>query len=120
MTYRLPNFNLSCKIYAVDGDPDHPRVVTDCNLAAGIRSRVLQGNTDVLDAPVAVMQLLLPAGTDVRDEDGASASPDIVEVPLGSGRTYLVVYVDDARKGFPTEYRWALLAKRAPWPEPIP
>jgi hypothetical protein len=69
-------------------------------------------------------QLLLPAGTDIRDWacwDGlAMDQPDVVEAPRGTGRYYTVIQVDDVAKGFPNEYRVAFIAKGAYWPIPIP
>lgn len=85
------------------------------------------------DAPTAYTstpQLLLPAGTDVRD-GSTGGEADIIEVPAGSGRWYSVMSVDDMGKGFPNEHRFALLHKiyerlnpilflGANWPTPIP
>jgi hypothetical protein len=69
------------------------------------------------------MQLLLPPLTDIRDNLCLTGS-DAVEVPLGSGRWYLVVFVDDFGKGFANEHRGAMIVKPpsgAPlWPSPIP
>jgi len=69
------------------------------------------------------MTLLLPAGTDVRDAWCASGE-DAVEVPVGSGRFYRALYVDDIGKGFSNEHRAVLLTKRGNalglWPTPVP
>jgi hypothetical protein len=71
----------------------------------------------------------LPAGTDIRDEGVDPGVADCVEVPAGSGRFYLVDYVDDVAKDFPNEYRIAVLVKVGGagffptfplWPQPIP
>lgn len=76
--------------------------------------------------------LLVPAGTDIRDfACGISYPYDLVEVPSGSGRWYIVGIVDDVGKGFPNEYRMAYLTKccdtvdpnnniGSNWPVPIP
>jgi hypothetical protein len=66
------------------------------------------------------MELLVEKGTDIRD-GSATVRGDTVECPAGTGRFYRVGYVDDVAKGFPNEYRVALLSKRGPsWPTPIP
>jgi hypothetical protein len=70
------------------------------------------------------MVLLLPKGTDVRDELNATGR-DGVECPAGSGRFYEVIFVDDIGKGFPNEHRGATMEKTfgpgpTEWPTPIP
>lgn len=55
-----------------------------------------------------LMELLLPAGTDVRAPWNAG-KPDLVECPAGSGRFYAVAWVDDIGKNFPNEHRIAWL-----------
>jgi hypothetical protein len=131
MAFSVPTFGLTCNLYR---GPWTARVLASspvCNLAYGRRI------TTPLDiAPVAgddisnLMQLLLPALTDVRDVSNA-VTPDVVEVPAGSGRWYGVVTVDDVGKGFPNEYRLAALIKIYEaldplaypglfWPVPIP
>jgi hypothetical protein len=80
------------------------------------------------------MYLAVPKLTDIRDgikevNPPAAAPNDVVEVPAGSGRFYAVVWVDDVGKGFPNEYRNALigvvrgvgLVPQLPlWPTPYP
>jgi hypothetical protein len=59
-------------------------------------------------------------GTDIRDLNTATGY-DIVEVPAGTGRLYLVEQVDDVGKGFLNEHRCATLSKGLfTWPSPIP
>jgi hypothetical protein len=65
------------------------------------------------------MYLLVPAGTDLRDNHNLTGS-DVVVVPAGSGRGYFVDQVDDLGKGFANEHRFALLSKAGAWPTPIP
>jgi len=132
MAFTIPTFNLTCKIWAGPNPPSGaPRLSSVCNLAMGRRTMPSFPHEDTFVAPHMLAQLLLPAGTDIRD---ASCSPatsgDVVEVPAGTGRYYYVLEVDDFGKGFPNEHRWALLAKAcaayfAPfagvdWPTPIP
>jgi hypothetical protein len=70
-----------------------------------------------------MMDLLVPAGTDVRDKFNSSGA-DAIECPTGSGRFYLAVYVDDMGKGFANEHRGVVLQKVGNalgfWPTPIP
>jgi hypothetical protein len=44
---------------------------------------------------------------------------DTVEVPAGTGNWYQVTFVTDVGRGFPNEYRLALLARQAPVPDPL-
>lgn len=49
-----------------------------------------------------------PAGTDVRmwlPNMGVARLYDVAEVPAGSGRFYIVYFVDDVHKGMTNEYR---------------
>ncbi len=134
MSISLPTFNLSCNVYTGPWLTKVFRFASDCNLAWGRRvntpsiegSFIPGGNVTVL------MNLLLPAGTDVRC--CMQANPpvlDIVEVPAGSGRWYGVAAVDDSGKGFSNEHRIAVLTPIFPaldsiqfagsqWPTPMP
>jgi hypothetical protein len=132
MPFTVPEFPLLCNIWAGPNPPTGvPRLTAACNLGMGRRIMPAAPSEDVFNAPHMLAQLLLPAGTDIRD---ASCSPatsgDVVEVPAGSGRFYYVLGVDDLGKGFPNEHRFALLAKACSayygpfagvdWPTPIP
>jgi hypothetical protein len=120
MSYSLPTFNLTANIWR-NGNPtsNPPDVVSPCNLALGRRQVV--SVQQVLSQPNAngEMYLLLPAGTDIRDLNSTGAN-DTVEVGAGSGRFYVVAWVDDAGAGFPNEHRVALLWREAAWPVPFP
>ena len=87
----------------------------------------------VLLVSAAVVEVM--GSNTVVDDDVAAtvdvvASPDVVEVPSGSGRWYQVNLVDDVVKGFTNEYRIATIVKigqnyggTAPglfWPIPMP
>lgn len=126
--WRLPDFNLSCNIWwdkqATDtpGGLGGPDVVSICNLQFG---KKIGGMINL------GMWILLPALTDVRGNWGwLPAMTDVIELPAGSGRYYVVVDVDDVSKGFPTEYRvasvWASYyafpdpADGWAWPRPVP
>lgn len=121
MAFSLPTFNLSCNIWRATnpiGNP--PDNVSVCNLAWGKRV-----STSLLGGPrvsVVLMTLLLPPGTDIRDAS-TQALQDLVEVPAGSGRIYIVLGVDDIGKGFANEHRAAVIGKDTTygyWPSPIP
>lgn len=131
MSFSVPQFPLTCNLFR---GPWTARVLAstpECNLAYG--RRVTQIFADVpIDNDVTsnAMQLLLPAGTDVRDFSNWF-TPDVVECPAGSGRWYGVQSVDDVGKGFDNEYRLALIVKIYEaldpiaypglfWPVPIP
>lgn len=126
MSFSLPTFNLDCNI--VTGGSTWPwtaRLTVKGNLAWG--RRVSQHNET---AGAQNLTLLLPAGTDVRA--GPVPNPpgnDLVEVPAGSGRSYIVLSVDDIGKGFPNEHRAAILTPTSVamtaggthyWPTPFP
>jgi len=66
------------------------------------------------------MNLLVPKLVDVRGPQD-TVSADLVEVPAGSGRWYVVVAVDDIGKGFSNEHRTAsIFALAARWVAPYP
>lgn len=121
MPFTVPNFNLVCNIYDNGSPPPvgPPRLSSPCNLAYGRRVAIAWASS-VVTSPW--MTLLLPVLTDIRASQGSSPQ-DWVEVPAGSGRTYLVEGVDDVGKGFPNEHRFALIVAAyasVPWPEPYP
>lgn len=131
MPYTLPSFNLSCDIYGntVPGyPPNFPTKVlrlaaVPCALVYGRRVNTLVpfGSTGTSAIPMLGMSLLLPALTDIRGWQGVAVTPDIVEVPSGSGRWYRVPWVDDIAKGWANEHRFALLvAVPASWVSPYP
>jgi len=65
----------------------------------------------------------LPKDTDVRGIETGPETPDVVEVPTGSGRSYIVLRVDDYGKGFTNEHRFAVITPYPAlylWPTPIP
>jgi hypothetical protein len=75
-----------------------------------------------------VDELLLPLLTDVRGTWNGVVG-DLIEVPAGSKRFYAVVGVHDVGKGFPNEYRLALISYSVfgnttlvggPFPAPVP
>ncbi len=135
MPFTVPDFNLTCEIFAGPYDLRVLRLsAVPCNLAMGRRVQVNFHGTDGPNYGPATSSLLVPAGTDVRDNAqlvGGGAPYDIIEVPSGSGRWYYVTGVDDVGKGFPNEYRFVSMDKLSSnaglaqttglfWPVPMP
>lgn len=120
MAFVGPTFNLSVNIWRA-GNPtsNPPDVVSLCNLALGRRAGTLKPYSSTTTPEGGGMWLLLPAGTDIQDfKNGGSG--DTVEVGAGTGRYYLVTWVDDAGGGFPNEHRFAEIVGISPWPTPFP
>jgi hypothetical protein len=120
--FELPKMPLDVEIWHSGSDPatDPPDVETVGNLAWGKRTAVPStGGTSDIGIPLFTMTLLLPKLTDIRGDPFGNNS-DTVGVPSGSGRLYLVAFVDDLGKGFDNEHRGAILQQILPWPVPIP
>lgn len=108
MSFTVPTFNLTCNEWlATNPPPAVPRQILMGNLQMSRRNQ----NGAVAEALLGVpcMFLLLPRGTDVRSISQTPGGESYVEVPAGSKRYYYVFYVDDCGKGFPNEYRIAML-----------
>lgn len=120
MPYTLPNFNLLCNIWHNPAVP--PAAPTLANVPCQLYLP-LKANSDVVLSGFLIYRVIpqcrLPKGTDVRYSP-SGANPNILEVPAGSGRNYVVTQVEDAHKGFPNEYRVAFLKEAAPVPAPLP
>jgi hypothetical protein len=119
MAFTVPDFNITCNLWSFTAPPPAaPRAAAvPCNLAFGRRVQ------PSASAGGGQAQLLLPAFTDVRDIFNGPGNQDIVEAPAGSGRFYVVDFVDDIGKGFANEHRVAVMAKTrlyGNWPVPIP
>lgn len=116
MGYVLPTFNLLCNIKTcpvphVPSVPSPPYRLTDqiCQLTYGRRVQVMStGGTFTPGVPINAMNLLLPKLTDIRGPQDL-ISQDMVEVPAGTGRWYVVTFVDDIGKGFANEHRTATI-----------
>ncbi len=125
MSYRVPDFVLPTGFYNHAGPYDVPREITEVNLAFGRRIQLALPLGGELGSGTQAMTLLVHAGFDVRDTLNAGGE-DFVECPFGSGRWYVVLFVDDIGKGFPNEHRAAVIQKIGhpvtgdPWPTPIP
>jgi len=130
MAYNLPQFNLEANIWDVDNPIPNvplgvPRLTTPCQLRAPYRNFSRQVSQSAEQSVQGVSwSIIFPAETDVRDASNGIDKVDLVECPAGSGRIYLVLYVDDAAKGFENEYRVAIVRKTVIssfyWPVPIP
>ncbi len=129
--FSLPTFNLACGIWhglcpAHVFPPAPPALGPDltplCQLYVYSRNQTENNffSSDGSPSSYNLNSLLrLPPATDVRDVFNASDC-DIVEVPIGSNRWYYVVTVEDVHKGFPNEYRVAMISKCFVWPTPVP
>lgn len=117
--FTIPEFPLLCNVWDNLHPPPHaPRAQFRCNLTWA--KRVHDFSTP---AAVATLQLLLPAGTDIRAQVQGAAQRDLVECPAGTGRFYLSIAVDDIGKGFANEHRCAVIEQTAAagtWPIPMP
>jgi hypothetical protein len=115
--YSLPTFNLTCRFQADPPPFGRGAAESLCNLAYGQRVNVAStGGTGEVGIPMILMTLLLPPLTDIRGPSPPNSNPNganfngyYVEVVIGSGRIYQVVFVDDIGKGFANEHRVALL-----------
>jgi hypothetical protein len=119
MAFVVPQFPLAVAIWTGPGHAGAPRLTTVGNLAPGRRILMQWWDWTTVGSPAINITLLVPALTDIRGwNDPVSA--DVVEVPQGSGRFYIVDQVDDYGKGFANEHRFAILEQTTPWPQPIP
>ena len=123
--YVIPAFPLACNVWRwadvksdftvlhgsswpPGGGPEIANV--PCNLVWGRNVADLGGEVGGADYPAGVyMTLLLPAKSDIRSGSVTGTPGDIIECPAGSGRVYLVMFVDDVGKGFANEHRAALI-----------
>lgn len=130
--YRLPVFNLRCAVWheylpadLADWDGRRPAVAPDltpiCQLyyprnAVGRQLHGIRESAFDSFLKTGFQQLRVPKGTDIRApwiayQGIAWDKADLVEVPLGSGRLYAAMMVDDAHAGFTNEYRVAILSQ---------
>jgi len=111
MPFVIPTFNLAVSIWRTGWAANNyatPDVTTMGNLSPGKRTMVGRQGTTINTPPAVVfMELLLPKLTDIRQAITTNNTEDLVEVPAGSKRFYLVQYVDDIGKGFANEHRIA-------------
>lgn len=131
MGFRLPSFNLTCRIWSRTAVPAGPVITANlgphriqdvpCQLKQPNRSF---GGEDALTFWVAVPEIVFPPLTDVRDNfswDGVAINrPDLIECPQDSEVYYTAVAVYDVAKGFANEYRLVIAYKNARTPIPMP
>lgn len=127
MAFNPPTFNLTCNVW--HGTSLHPGVLPAD--ITGLACALQHAKKNAYDMSLAELEglplwtmltyLLVPAGSDIRDQSTATGS-DVIECPAGSGRFYMTTNVDDVAKGYPNEYRIAPLLKWTVimWPTPIP
>jgi len=127
MAFVIPDFPLEVNIYTAGTyGVDPPRVTTVGNLAHG-RRLTTEFTLSVPEAAgllfIGPSVLLLPKLTDVRGLETGPETPDVIECPAGSARTYICLRVDDYGKGFSNEHRFAVMTPYPElylWPTPIP
>lgn len=114
MAFTLPTFNLTVNVWTSADIATAPTFTCLGNLTPGRRSHfaVHPGGTagalaSIISTGLA-MELLVPALTDLRGAQNAGVV-QVLEVPAGSARYYVVWFVDDIAKGFANEHRMALL-----------
>jgi hypothetical protein len=111
VAFNPPTFNLSASVWrtrGVGGAYAAPDVTLPCNLSFGRRSMESNNFSSLSGTLVQAMELLVPKRSDIRAAWNGVLE-DLVEVPAGSGRFYLVAYVDDVGRSFLNEYRLALI-----------
>jgi len=117
VAYRLPTFNLQGRLRRWSPGP-YPGPGLGTLVSCGLR---LYKTSFIVNAgfnALTMVALVLPKGTDIRGNSPKS-NGDIVEVPNGSGRFYIVNSVDDVAKGFANEYRFAAMTQvQIPFPIP--
>jgi hypothetical protein len=114
VSFSVPTFNLTCGVWSGPWLAKAHRFDVLGNLAFGRRSNSQFPATGFFGdvAGQSYPLLLMPAGTDVRCE--LQGNPDdVVEIPVGSGRWYQVMMVEDIGKGFLNEHRCACVMQIA-------
>lgn len=132
MAFFVPEMPLAVAVYDGPWLAKAYRFSTVCNLAPGVRTYPFVEDFDPESQPFLIpTTVLFPAHSDIRDWSTGAPSPDILEIPEGSGRWYCVVNVDDLGKGFSNEHRVVIAVKiffalnaghyfGLEWPTPIP
>lgn len=113
MPFTTPTFNLPANIFrnwnynATGLNPTVINATAFCNLQLGRKVQSYTGGFHYA---------LFPLLTDVRSwEFYPDGHGDVVEIPAGSGRFYVVTWVDDAAKGFTNEHRVAIVVHPKLW-----
>jgi hypothetical protein len=111
----LPNFDLVCNIWR-----NATLITAPPDLSPACQLRVFKsGFFGIAGVNAGAMLLCLLAGTDIRPQ-GCATFHDQLEVPALTGRFYNCIAVDDVGRGFPNQYRIALIEPNyAIWTLPI-
>ena len=110
MAFTVPEFPLLCNVFNGPWLTKSLRTSNvPCNLGLGKRTLFFAGDY-IPGGSQVTSQLLLPPLTDVRSQLLA-ANEDVLEIPQGSSRWYLVAGVEDIGKGFPNEHRVAMVVQ---------
>lgn len=121
MAFNPPTFNLVCDVWFTPNAP--PLAPDQADVPCQLYYPKPTANDQVpgvANSWILPRYLRLPKLTDVRFVISGASYNTIVEVPAGSGRLYAVTDVEDVHKGFPNEYRSALIKPIGTWPVPIP
>lgn len=116
MAFRLPTLNLKCRIwhaYDIAGLGLPPAISpAAADVPCQLRNTLtgLQVLTPFSGSGQINELVLLGKRTDVRPSQPA-ATPDLLEVPQGTGRFYTCLGVADMHRGFANEYRVALIVQ---------
>lgn len=119
MAFRIPQFNLTCDIYtgAAGTWPVPLSAFGAAARVSGVQCALVFPETPLLyfqefgggfSNPDIASMILLPLHTDVRGLQQVGVTPDGIECPAGSGRTYGVARVEDRGKGHANEHRVAV------------
>lgn len=123
MAFRVPTLNLQCRIWINQPAPPFPPgraadLTVSCQLRNPTRAQLA---STAVTGSVSNALLCLPARTNVHGFTATNFS-DLVEVPIGTGRYYRVLSVEDVGKGFANEYRLATIQQQTHlpggWPDP--
>lgn len=122
--HSLPSLPMMMNVWHWPNTPGNP---PDALIPAALRTDVTNTSSQYT-AATAFLQLIrmiyVAKGTDLRPQWPVTARCDIVELPAGTGRIYLVADVDDVAKGDPNEFRTARVIPNTlfpgSWPQPIP
>jgi hypothetical protein len=116
MSFRLPVFNLSVNDwFASDSYTTAPEAVFAGNLSLARRTAVFTGAQPLDFLDLLVQWLLLPRGSEVGTLVLSPTDPDVVEVPAGSGKIYLVADGGYVGVGFANEHVAVQLVPLTAW-----
>jgi hypothetical protein len=133
MGFPSPTFNVLCNVWRwAAWTASYPPTVPVPSLT--MMGNLAQGEKVVANAGALLQFLSVAKLSDIRDGFKEQLVTnnyrgDVVEVPAGSGRYYVCVWVDDIAKGFANEYRRASLYPQSAisyavstpaWPVPYP